>query len=68
MSVGGVASECSLSLEGGADHGPKDLILAPRAGHNDSINRSTWTAVDAWIERWLPAKKAGYEPCESTAR
>jgi alpha-beta hydrolase superfamily lysophospholipase len=42
----------------GALHGPKGLILVPHAGHNDSINGNTWTAIDAWIERWLLAKKA----------
>jgi len=43
----------------GALHGPKELILVPHAGHNDSINGNTWTAIDAWIEKWLLAKKAG---------
>jgi pimeloyl-ACP methyl ester carboxylesterase len=40
-------------------HGPRELILVPHAGHNDSINGNTWTAIDAWIERWILAKKAG---------
>jgi uncharacterized protein len=43
----------------GALHGPKELILVPHAGHSDCINGHTWPAIDAWIERWLPAKKAG---------
>lgn len=43
----------------GALRGPKELILVPHAGHNDSINGNTWTAIDAWTERWLLAKKAG---------
>jgi fermentation-respiration switch protein FrsA (DUF1100 family) len=43
----------------GALHGPKELILVPHAGHNDSINGKTWTAIDAWIEKWLLAKRAG---------
>ena len=42
----------------GALHGPKELVLVPHAGHNDSINGNTWTAIDAWIERWILAKKA----------
>jgi len=37
--------------------GPKQLILVPHAGHNDSINGSTWPAIDAWIEKWIGAKK-----------
>ena len=40
-------------------HGPKELILVPHAGHNNSLNGNTWTAIDAWIEKWLPAQKAG---------
>jgi alpha-beta hydrolase superfamily lysophospholipase len=36
--------------------GPKELLLVPHAGHNDSINENTWTAIDAWIERWILAK------------
>ena len=43
----------------GALGGPKELLLVPHAGHNDSINGNTWTAIDAWIERWLLAKRAG---------
>lgn len=40
----------------GALHGPKQLLLVPGAGHNDSINGKTWIAIDAWIDRWLLAK------------
>jgi pimeloyl-ACP methyl ester carboxylesterase len=43
----------------GALQGPKELVLVPHAGHNDSINAGSWTAIDAWIERWILAKKAG---------
>jgi len=39
--------------------GPKKLIIVPHAGHNDAINGGTWNEIDAWIERWIPAKKAG---------
>ncbi len=43
----------------GALRGPKELLLVPHAGHNDSINGNTWTVIDAWLERWLLAGKAG---------
>jgi uncharacterized protein len=34
--------------------GPKQLILVPGAGHNQSLHRrETWAEVDAWIERIL---------------
>lgn len=31
-------------------HEPKKLIVVPNRGHNDSINKETWPAIDAWID------------------
>lgn len=34
--------------------GPKQLLLVPHAGHNDSINGDAWKAIDGWVDRWIP--------------
>lgn len=40
-------------------HGPKQLLLVPHAGHNNSINAQTWITIDDWLDRWIGPKKAG---------
>jgi len=40
-------------------HGPKQLLLVPNAGHNNSINANTWITIDGWLDKWLGAEKAG---------
>jgi len=40
-------------------HGPKQLLLVPNAGHNDSINAQTWVTIDDWLDRWIGPKKGG---------
>lgn len=41
----------------GALHDPKRMILVPHAGHNDSLNESTWSAIDRWIDEWIPGRQ-----------
>lgn len=33
--------------------GPKDLMLVPGAGHNQSLNGEIWTDIEQWIENAL---------------
>jgi fermentation-respiration switch protein FrsA (DUF1100 family) len=33
--------------------GPKRLLLVPAAGHNQSLNASTWAEVERWIDESL---------------
>ena len=40
-------------------HGPKQLLLVPHAGHNNSINANTWTTIDGWLDKWIVTIKAG---------
>jgi alpha-beta hydrolase superfamily lysophospholipase len=35
-------------------HGPKQLILVPDAGHNQSLRGEVWQDIDRWIDRALP--------------
>ena len=39
--------------------GPKQLMLVPRAEHNDCINDKTWPALDAWVEKWISPRPPG---------
>jgi pimeloyl-ACP methyl ester carboxylesterase len=34
--------------------GPKQLILVPGAGHNESLRPDVWTAIEAWVDHVLP--------------
>jgi pimeloyl-ACP methyl ester carboxylesterase len=37
--------------------GPKELLLVPGAGHNDTLaGADTWTAIDQWLSRVAPAR------------
>lgn len=31
--------------------GPKELMLIPKAGHNDCLNSGTWPVIDAWVDK-----------------
>jgi len=35
--------------------GPKQLILVPNAGHNQSLRGEVWHDIDAWLDRTLSA-------------
>lgn len=37
----------------GALHGPKQLILVPGAGHNQSLRGEVWQDIERWIDRAL---------------
>ncbi len=34
--------------------GPKQLVLVPGAGHNDTLRAETWRQIDAWIDAQVP--------------
>jgi pimeloyl-ACP methyl ester carboxylesterase len=36
-------------------HGPRQLILVPDAGHNQSLSGAVWQDIDTWIDRALGA-------------
>src|SRR5262245_49292967 len=36
-------------------HGPRQLILVPNAGHNQSLTGAIWQDIEAWIDRELSA-------------
>jgi uncharacterized protein len=38
-------------------HGPKQLILVPGAGHNQSLQGEVWQDIDRWIDRALSAPR-----------
>jgi len=39
--------------------GPKQLILVPNAGHNQSLRGEVWQDIDAWLDRTLSAPTVG---------
>jgi uncharacterized protein len=34
-------------------HGPKQMILVPNAGHNQSLSGAVWPDIEAWLDRAL---------------
>jgi pimeloyl-ACP methyl ester carboxylesterase len=34
-------------------HGPKQLLLVPGAGHNQSLRGEVWQDIDGWVDRAL---------------
>ena len=43
-------------------HGPKQLILVPDAGHNQSLQGEVWRDIDPWIDRALSCRPNRDEP------
>jgi pimeloyl-ACP methyl ester carboxylesterase len=39
-------------------HGPRQLILVPDAGHNQSLSGTVWQDIETWIDRALSAGAA----------
>jgi len=37
-------------------HGPKQLILVPDAGHNQSLSSAVWQDIETWLDRTLSAR------------
>ena len=37
-------------------HGPKQLILVPDAGHNQSLSGAVWQDIETWLDRALSAR------------
>jgi uncharacterized protein len=37
-------------------HGPKQLILVPNAGHNQSLSGAVWQDIETWLDRALSAR------------